>query len=66
MIKDNQNLLKNKEYSHFVVDMDNMIVCTGWSYKEDAMDMLADLKEWDDIAYKVYTRKYLETKIKGA
>jgi hypothetical protein len=55
--QDNHSLVyDNEHYTHFVVQ--NGRVQSGWEYKEDAQEAMADLPRNEHKA-RIYTRKYL-------
>lgn len=52
---------ENPEYTHFVVDSSLLEIDSGWHYKSDAQDYLAEMVEENTQAreyYRVWTRKY--------
>ena len=73
--KKQQPTWNNKDYKFFVVHTrnDEIEILSGWEYKEDAKDDQEGLREvyLDDFGIdfypylKVYTRRYMETLLKG-
>ena len=60
----------NKDYTHFIVDTNRMKIVDGYEYKEDAIEIMQDIKEdYKRLIQahripqlKVYTIKYLTAK----
>ena len=66
-------VFNNKNYAFFVCDILNGFkILSGWEYKEDALDHQKELIQdfengfkWSKDSFKVYTRRHLNTLIKG-
>jgi hypothetical protein len=59
--------MNQPDYTHYVVDPDDLTIMSGWSFKEDAQDAVRD--EAEDVGdrfeapqRKIYTGKYLRSK----